>query len=149
MDLSLTINDAIKEAMKQKNQARLRGLRAIKSAILLAQTEKVGAVIDEAKSVQILQKLVKQRRDSMAIYQEQGRDDLFQIEKEELEVIEGFLPAQMDPEMLKSEIAAIIQELGAQGMADLKKVMPVAIQKLAGKTDNKAIADTIKNILGA
>lgn len=149
MDLSLTINDAIKEAMKQKNQARLRGLRAIKSAILLAQTEKVGAVIDEAKSVQILQKLVKQRRDSMAIYQEQGRDDLFQIEKEELEVIEGFLPAQMDPEVLKNEIAAIIQELGAQGMADLKKVMPVAIQKLAGKTDNKAIADTIKNLLGA
>jgi uncharacterized protein YqeY len=149
MDLSLTINDAIKEAMKQKNQARLRGLRAIKSAILLAQTEKVGAVIDEAKSVQILQKLVKQRRDSMAIYQEQGRDDLFQIEKEELEVIEGFLPAQMDPETLKREIAAIIQELGAQGIADLKKVMPVAIQKLAGKTDNKAIADTIKNLLGA
>jgi uncharacterized protein YqeY len=149
MDLSLTINDAIKEAMKQKNQARLRGLRAIKSAILLAQTEKVGAVIDEAKSAQILQKLVKQRRDSMAIYQEQGRDDLFQIEKEELEVIEGFLPAQMDPETLKKEIAAIIQELGAQGMADLKKVMPVAIQKLGGKTDNKAIADTIKNLLGA
>jgi uncharacterized protein YqeY len=85
----------------------------------------------------------------MAIYQEQGRDDLFQIEKEELEVIEGFLPAQMDPETLKKEIAAIIQELGAQGMADLKKVMPVAIQKLGGKTDNKAIADTIKNLLGA
>jgi uncharacterized protein YqeY len=85
----------------------------------------------------------------MAIYQEQGREDLFQIEKEELEVIEGFLPAQMDPEVLKNEIAAIIQELGAQGMADLKKVMPVAIQKLAGKTDNKAIADTIKNLLGA
>jgi uncharacterized protein YqeY len=149
MDLSLTINDAIKEAMKQKNQARLRGLRAIKSAILLAQTEKVGAVIDEAKSVQILQKLVKQRRDSMTIYQEQGRDDLFEIEKEELEVIESFLPAQMDADTLKAEIAAIIKELGAQGMADLKKVMPVAIQKLAGKTDNKAIADTIKSLLGA
>jgi len=149
MDLSLTINDAIKEAMKQKNQARLRGLRAIKSAILLAQTEKVGAVIDEAKSVQILQKLVKQRRDSMTIYQEQGRDDLFEIEKEELEVIESFLPAQMDADTLKAEIAVIIKELGAQGMADLKKVMPVAIQKLAGKTDNKAIADTIKSLLGA
>jgi len=149
MELSLTINDAIKEAMKQKNQAKLRGLRAIKSAILLAQTEKVGAVIDEAKGVQILQKLVKQRRDSMAIYKEQSREDLFQIEKEELEVIEGYLPAQMDPETLKTEIAAIINELGAQGMADLKKVMPVAIQKLAGKTDNKAIADTIKNLLGA
>ncbi|MDP2187622.1 MAG: GatB/YqeY domain-containing protein [Sphingobacteriaceae bacterium] len=149
MDLSLTINDAIKEAMKQKNQARLRGLRAIKSAILLAQTEKVGALIDEAKSVQILQKLVKQRRDSMAIYQEQGRDDLFQIEKEELEVIESFLPAQMDADTLKAEIAAIIKEVGALGMADLKKVMPVAIQKLAGKTDNKAIADTIKSLLGA
>lgn len=149
MDLSLTINDAIKEAMKQKQQARLRGLRAIKSAILLAQTEKVGAVIDEAKSVQILQKLVKQRRDSMAIYQEQGRDDLFQIEKEELEVIESFLPAQMDADSLKAEISAIIEEVGAQGMADLKKVMPVAIQRLAGKTDNKAIADTIKSLLGA
>lgn len=149
MDLSLTINDAIKEAMKQKNQARLRGLRAIKSAILLAQTEKVGAVIDEAKSLQILQKLVKQRRDSMAIYLEQGRDDLFQIEKEELEVIESFLPAQMDSDTLKAEISAIIKEVGAQGMADLKKVMPVAIQKLAGKTDNKAIADTIKSLLGA
>jgi uncharacterized protein len=149
MDLSLTINDAIKEAMKQKQQARLRGLRAIKSAILLAQTEKVGAVIDEAKSVQILQKLVKQRRDSMAIYQEQGRDDLFQIEKEELEVIESFLPAQMDADSLKAEISAIIKEVGAQGMADLKKVMPVAIQRLAGKTDNKAIADTIKSLLGA
>lgn len=149
MDFSITINDAIKEAMKQKNQARLRGLRAIKSALLLAQTEKVGAVVDEARAVQILQKLVKQRRDSMTIYKEQGRDDLFQIEQEELEVIESFLPAQMDPATLKSEIEAIIQEVGAQGMADLKKVMPVAMQRLAGKTDNKSISETIKHLLGA
>lgn len=149
MDFSITINDAIKEAMKQKNQARLRGLRAIKSALLLAQTEKVGAVVDEARAVQILQKLVKQRRDSMAIYKEQGREDLFQIEQEELEVIEGYLPAQMDPAALNAEIAAIIQEVGAQGLADLKKVMPVAMQRLAGKTDNKAISETIKNLLGA
>ena len=149
MELIERINNDIKAAMKQQDQARLRGLRAIKSALLLAQTEKAGAVVDAEKGIQVLQKLAKQRRDSMAIYQEQGREDLYLIEAQELTVIEGYLPAQMTLEELQVALKSIVAEVGAQNMADLKKVMPVAIQRLSGKTDNKAIADTIKSLLGA
>src|SRR5690606_42156912 len=95
MSLTEQINEAIKVAMKAKDQGSLRGLRAIKSALLLAQTEKAGAVIDQAKEVQILQKLAKQRRDSMEIYLAQNRADLLAVEQEELKLIEQFLPAQL------------------------------------------------------
>lgn len=149
MELSITINEAIKLAMKEKDQVRLRALRAIKSALLLAQTEKAGAVIDAAKELQLLQKLAKQRRDSMAIFKEQNRMDLFNHEQEELAVIETFLPQSLAPEVIESRIAEIIATVGAAGMADLPKVMPKAMQALAGQADNKAIADAVKKLLSA
>ena len=147
MDFVHNINEAIKVAMKEKDQARLRALRAIKAALLLAQTEKDAAAIDQAKGVQILQKLAKQRRDSMTIYKEQGRDDLYQTEREELEVIETYLPKQMGQDALDAAIQAIIQSVGAAGMGDLSKVMPLAMKQLAGQSDNKSIADTIRRLL--
>ncbi|MBA4303704.1 MAG: glutamyl-tRNA amidotransferase [Sphingobacteriaceae bacterium] len=149
MKLSSHINEAIKTAMKEKDQVRLRALRAIKSALLLAQTEKAGAVIDAAKELQILQKLAKQRRDSMAIYQEQNRTDLYEHEREELEVIETFLPQALAPEVLESRITAIIAATAASGMADLPKVMPLAMKELAGQADNKAISEAVKKLLTA
>lgn len=147
MDFVQNINEAIKMAMKEKNQARLRALRAIKSALLLAQTEKDAAVIDEAKGVQILQKLAKQRRDSMTIYKEQGREDLYETEREELEVIESYLPKQMGQAELDAAIQSIIAAVGATGPTDLSKVMPAAMKQLTGKSDNKSIADSIKRHL--
>jgi uncharacterized protein YqeY len=149
MELQAKINEAIKTAMKQHDQAGLRALRAIKSALLLAQTEKAGAVIDEAREIQVLQKLAKQRKDSMQIFKEQGRNDLYDKEAEELAVIETYLPAPMDAGAVQAAIAAMIAQTGARGMADLSKVMPVAMKALAGKVDNKTISETIKQLLSA
>jgi len=143
-----TINEALKTAMKEKDQVQLRALRAIKSALLLAQTEKAGAVVDAAREIQVLQKLAKQRRDSMAIFQEQNRTDLFQREQEELLVIETFLPAAMSEEEVTAKVTALAQAVGAASMADLSKLMPLAMKELAGKADNKAIADAVKKVLG-
>lgn len=148
MELMQTINEALKSAMKEKDQVQLRALRAIKSALLLAQTEKAGAVIDAAREIQVLQKLAKQRRDSMAIFAEQNRTDLFLREQEELQVIETFLPASLDEAEIKRRIATLAASVGATGMADLAKLMPVAMKALAGEADNKAIADAVKQILG-
>ena len=147
MDLMHTINEAIKGAMKEKDQVRLRALRAIKSALLLAQTEKAGAVVDEAREIQLLQKLAKQRRDSMAIYQEQNRPDLFQAEQEELLIIETFLPEALSPEIIEAKVKALAKEVGAQGMADLSRLMPLAMKALAGKADNKTISEMVKKVL--
>lgn len=143
-----TINEALKSAMKEKDQVQLRALRAIKSALLLAQTEKAGAVIDAAREIQVLQKLAKQRRDSMAIFAEQNRTDLFLREQEELQVIETFLPASLDEAEIKRRVATLAASMGATGMADFAKLMPVAMKSLAGEADNKAIADAVKQILG-
>lgn len=148
MELMQTINEALKTAMKEKDQVQLRALRAIKSALLLAQTEKAGAVVDAAREIQVLQKLAKQRRDSMAIFQEQHRTDLFQREQEELVVIEAFLPAAMGEEEVMAKVTGLAQAAGAVGMADLSKLMPLAMKELAGKADNKSIADAVKKVLG-
>lgn len=149
MELMQTINEALKTAMKEKDQVQLRALRAIKSALLLAQTEKAGAVVDASREIQLLQKLAKQRRDSMAIFQEQNRSDLFQREQEELLVIETFLPAAMSAAEVEAVVAKLAAANGATSMADLSKLMPLAIKELAGKADNKAIADAVKKVLGA
>mgnify|MGYP002783633497 CR=1 FL=1 len=149
MELMQTINEALKTAMKDKDQVQLRALRAIKSALLLAQTEKAGVVVDAAREIQVLQKLAKQRRDSMAIFQEQNRSDLFQREQEELLVIETFLPVAMPEEEVIATVTSLAQSLGAASMSDLSKLMPVAMKELAGKADNKAIADAVKKVLGA
>lgn len=150
MALEQTINDEIKKAMLAKDQARLRGLRAIKAAIILAKTsEGAGGVLAEADETKLLQKLVKSRKDSLEIYQKQNRADLATVEQEEITVIEGFLPKQLGADELKGIIAKIIQETGATGAADLGKVMGVASKQLAGQADGKTINAVVRELLAA
>ena len=148
MSLELTINQDIKVAMIAKDSVKLRGLRAIKSAILLAKTEKAGMEeLDQDAEIKVLQKLVKQRKESGEIYKQQGREDLFQIEFEEQEVIEQYLPKQLDRSEIEAIIKDIIAETGAAGMKDMGKVMGLANQKLAGKADGKTISEIVKSSL--
>jgi len=126
----------------------LRSLRAIKAAILLAKTsEGAGGELKEEDETKLLQKLVKQRKDSLEIYQQQNRTDLAQKEQEEIEVIEKFLPKQLSADELKVEISSIITEVGASSPADMGKVMGVATKKLAGKADGKTISALVKELL--
>ncbi len=143
--ISTTIDQEIKQAMLAKNQARLRGLRAIKAALLLARTEKGQAEeITEETELKILQKLIKQRRESADIYKQQGREDLSIIEEEELEVIGSFLPKQMERADVENIISKIIQDSGANSVKDMGKVMGLANKELAGKADGKLIAEIVK-----
>jgi uncharacterized protein len=138
----------MKEAMKSKNEAALRGLRAIKAEIIKAKTEPgAGGTMNADTEIKILQKMVKQRKDSMEIYQTQNRPDLLQKEAEELAVIERFLPQQLTPEALESALRQLIQELGATGAGDMGKVMGAATKQLAGKADGKAISAAVKALL--
>ncbi|GGC74850.1 aspartyl-tRNA amidotransferase subunit B [Pedobacter quisquiliarum] len=146
--LSNTIDQEIKKAMLAKDQAQLRGLRAIKAALLLAKTEKGSAEeITEDAEVKIIQKLIKQRRESSDIYKAQGREDLAKIEDEEIEVIGNFLPKQMDKAEVEAVIARLISESGASSVKDMGKVMGLANKELAGKADGKLIAETVKSQL--
>lgn len=148
MNLEAQIMAEMKEAMKAKNEATLRSLRAIKAEIIKAKTEPgAGGEISGEKEVALLQKMVKQRRDSLEIYRQQSRTDLAQKEEEEIAVIEKFLPAQMSEAELKSELQQIIAETGAASPADMGKVMGVATKKLAGRTDGKAISAAVKELL--
>jgi len=148
MALQNTIDQEIKTAMLAKDNTRLRGLRAIKAAILLAKTEKGPAAgLSEEAEVKVLQKLAKQRRESAEIYQQQQRDDLYQIEMEELAVIESFLPKQLSREEIEGVVKQVISETGAAGPKDMGKVMGVANQKLAGKADGKTISEIAKTLL--
>lgn len=138
----------MKEAMKSKNEATLRALRAIKAEIIKAKTEPgAHGEINEENEVSMLQKMMKQRRDSLEIYQQQSRTDLAQKEQEEMAVIEKFLPQQLSGEELKAELQQIITETGASSAADMGKVMGVATKKLAGRADGKAISATVKELL--
>lgn len=150
MSLSNKVAVAIKEAMKAKDSVALRSLRAIKSAILLELT-KEGAPdeLTEEIEIKMMQKLVKQRKDSLTIYNEQGRADLAQKEEEEIEVMSKFLPEQMGDSELREKVAAIIQNSGADGMKDMGKVMGMASKELAGKADGKAISNIVKELLSA
>src|SRR5690606_16584875 len=124
-----------------KDTARLRGLRAIKAAILLAKTEKgTTEALTEGAEINVLQKLAKQRRESAEIYRQQNRDDLYQIETEELSVIEHFLPKQLSRDEIESVVKQLIAETGAVGPKDMGKVMGLASQKLAGQADGKTIS---------
>jgi len=146
--ISNTIDQEIKQAMLAKNQAQLRGLRAIKAALLLAKTEKGGAEeITEEAELKILQKLIKQRRESADIYKQQGRADLATIEEEEIEVINHFLPKQMEKAEIETVIAKIIAESGSSSVKDMGKVMGLANKQLAGKADGKLIAEVVKSQL--
>lgn len=150
MSLEQKIMSSLKTAMLAKDEAALRSLRAIKAAILLAKTsEGAKAELSEDDEMKLLQKLVKQRRDSLEIFQQQNRPDLAAKEQEELNVIEQFLPKQLSPEELKAELQGIISTVGAAGPADFGKVMGVASKQLAGKADGKAIAATVKDLLNS
>ncbi|MCC5946291.1 MAG: GatB/YqeY domain-containing protein [Bernardetiaceae bacterium] len=150
MSLRLSIENAMKTAMKQKQKERLVALRAIKSAILLAQSEKeAGTELSEAQELQILSKAAKQRRESLQIYIQEGRDDLAAQEKAELEVIEEFLPKMLSEDEVKPIIQEIIQQVDAKSVKDMGKVMGVATQKLMGKADNKMISDIVKQLLAS
>jgi hypothetical protein len=148
MSLEKSINEQLKAAMLAKDEAGLRGLRAIKAAILLARTsEGAGDSISAEEEVKLLQKLVKQRRDSLEIFTKQDRPDLARKEQEEIAVIERFLPAQMTAQELQEAVAAIIAETGATSAADLGKVMGVASKRLAGKADGKSLSEMVRSLL--
>ncbi len=147
MSLELRINEAIKEAMRAKNEGRLRGLRDVKAQLLLAKTDGTGNAIDEAREIQILQKMVKQRRDSMNLFLEQNREDLAQKEQEELVAIEEFLPQQMDAAELEALVSRIIAESGANSVKDMGRVIGLASKELAGRADNKVVAEVVKKLL--
>ena len=147
MSLEQTITTALKEAMKAKDQPALRGIRAIKAALLLAKTDGSGKDLDEAGEIKILQKLVKQRQESLDIYVKQNRDDLAQVEKEEIDVIQRFLPEQMDEAELSTLIQSVITETGASSMKDMGRVMGQVSQMVAGKADGKTVASIVKQLL--
>ncbi len=148
MSLITIIDQDIKKAMLAKQEARLRGLRAIKSALLLARTEKGAAdeVSGEAE-IKVLQRLVKQRKESADIYKTQNRQDLYQIEIEEQQVIEEYLPKQMDRAGVESYLKELIGRVGATSVKDMGKVMGAANKELAGKADGKTISEVVKQLL--
>ena len=148
MSLELQIMTEMKDAMKSKNEVALRALRGIKAEIIKAKTEPgAGGEVSAEKETALLQKMMKQRKDSLQIYQEQNRPDLAQKEEEEMGVIEKFLPKQMSAEELKTELQNIIYETGAASPADMGKVMGIATKKLAGRTDGKTISAMVKELL--
>jgi uncharacterized protein YqeY len=149
MSLEQKVMEELKVAMKAKDEVALRSLRAIKAAIILEKTaEGASDVLSEATETKMLQKMAKQRRDSLDIFLKQGREDLAAKEREELTIIERFLPAQMSAEELTTVLKAIIAEVGATSPADMGKVMGAATKQLAGKADGKAISETVKQLLG-
>jgi uncharacterized protein len=147
MSLSDQISEQMKTAMKAKDATALRGLRAIKSALMLLATQEGGKAITEEDEMATLVKMAKQRKDSLAIYQEQNRPDLAVIEEEELAIIDTFLPAQLNKNEVEAEIKAIIAETGANGIKDMGKVMGMANGKMKGRADGKMIADMVKALL--
>ena len=148
MSLEQKVMADMKDAMKAKDEAALRGLRAIKAGIILAKTaEGASGELKEADEVKLLQKLVKSRKDSLEIYQQQNREDLAKKEMEEISVIERFLPQQLTGAELKAELEQIISDTGAASAADMGKVMGAATIKLAGRADGKTISAMVKELL--
>lgn len=143
--ISNTIDQEIKKAMLAKDQVRLRGLRAIKSALLLAKTEKgASEELSEDGELKILQRLIKQRKESAEIYGQQNRADLQAVEEEEIEVIGQFMPKQLSASEIEAIVKRIISDTSASSLKDIGKVMPVANKELAGKADGKLIAEIVK-----
>ena len=148
MSLINKVDQDIKQAMLAKQEARLRGLRAIKSALLLARTEKgAGEELGEDAEIKILQRLMKQRKESAEIYRAQNREDLYRIEAEEMEVIEGYLPKQMDRAAIEAYLKTLIARVGASTVKDMGKVMGLASKELAGKADGRTISELVKQLL--
>ncbi len=147
MSLELTINEAIKNAMREKDKIALDSLRAVKSQILLHKTEAKGADVSAEQEIAILQRMIKQRKDSYEQFVAQNRNDLAEVELAQMKVIEQFLPAQLSAEELEAEIKKIIAEVGAESLKDLGKVMGTASKALAGKSDGKSISEMVKKLL--
>jgi uncharacterized protein YqeY len=148
MNLEQQVMAEMKDAMKAKDEAGLRGLRAIKAEIIKAKTEPgAGGEITTEGELKLLQKIVKQRRDSLEIFTQQNRPDLAQKEQEEIAVIEKFLPKQLSEAEIKEALVAIIAEVGASSPADMGKVMGAATKQLAGKADGKVISALVKELL--
>jgi uncharacterized protein YqeY len=147
MSLQNKVMEQIKAAMKSKDKVALESLRALKSAFLLENTSGNKTDLNEADEIKIVQKLVKQRKDSAAIFEEQGRNDLSEPELAQVKVLEQFLPKQMSEEELKKMIGEIVAQTGASSMRDMGKVMGMASKQLAGKADGKAISTVVKELL--
>ncbi len=148
MSLEGKIMAAMKSAMKNKEKEKLTALRAVKSAILLQKTSGSGAEMTEADEIKMLQKLVKSRKESLAIYKEKGREDLAAVEATEIEVIQEFLPEAMSEEDIKKVVEEVVAQVGATSMKDMGKVMGIASKKLAGSADGRVISSIVKSILG-
>jgi len=147
MSLVTEVNEGIKAAMKARDEVRLRALRSIKSAFLLLATAEGGAEVTDDLCIKALQKLAKQRKDSISIFEEQNRNDLADKEKEELLIIDAFLPAQMNEADVEAKIKEIIANAGANGPRDMGKVIPVAMKELGGVADGKLISEIVKRLL--
>jgi uncharacterized protein len=147
MSLEVRIMEDLKTAMKEKNQAALRTIRSIKAEILKAKTDGSGREIDEAREIQMLQKMLKQRKESAEIFSKQNREDLAGPELEEIPVIEKYLPKMMDAAELEVAIKAIMSEVGATSAKDMGKVMGVATKQFSGKADGKMVSEIVKNLL--
>ncbi|TZF84882.1 GatB/YqeY domain-containing protein [Pedobacter sp. BS3] len=146
--LQQKIDTDIKAAMLAKDDVKLRSLRAIKAALLLAKTEKgVSENITEETEIKVLQKLVKQRRESADIYKAQNREDLYKIETEEMAVIESYLPKQLSREEIAEQVKQIISQTGAAGIKDMGKVMGMANKAFAGRADGRTISEVVKELL--
>lgn len=149
MSLINQIDQDIKQAMLAKQADRLRGLRAIKSALLLARTEKGAAEeLTKEAEIKVLQKLVKQRKESAEIYKNQNREDLYQVEMEEMKVIEPYLPQQMSRFEIEGYIQEVIKRTGATSVSDMGKIMGIANKELAGQADGRTISEVVKQLLG-
>lgn len=151
MSLKATIESEIKKAMLARNADDLRGLRALKSMILLAETEKgaTGGELTADQESKILAKAYKQRKESAEIFAQQGRKDLEEKELQEIAVIERFLPKQLSAEEIESAVKEIVGKVGAKSAADMGKVMGVASKELAGKAEGKSISEAVKKVLAS
>ncbi len=141
------INADLKAAMKAKDKQRLQTIRSIKSGILLAKTDGTGDELTEEKAIKMLTKMAKQRKDSLSIYEEQGREDLAAVERNELEVLKGYLPTQLSEADIEATLKEIIAKVGASSMRDMGKVMGMATKQFAGKADGKVVSGIVKALL--
>lgn len=147
MNLEEKIMEDLKIAMKAQDKAAMRGLRAVKSALLLLKTDGSGKEITPEREIQLLQKLVKQRRESIAIFEKENRTDLAEVEKEEVSIIEKYLPEALSAEELEKFVKTVISSSGATSMKDMGKVIGLASKELAGKADGRAISEMVKKCL--
>lgn len=147
MSLELKINNDLKEAMKAKAEARLRTIRSIKAAILTLKTSGANVEIGEDEEIKLLQKMVKQRKDSLSIFEQQGRTELAQVEREEIDIIESYLPKQLSEAEIEAIVREAITTTGASSVKDMGKVMGVASKQVAGRAEGAVISGIVKRLL--